>query len=657
MADGAGIDLRAQLANGHAALLSSVAQAAAPRRRLTVSQWADAHRWLSGKASSERGRWRTSRTPYLREIMDCLSESSPVQRVVIMKSAQIGATEVGLNWVGYAMHHAPCPMLVVVPTIESRERWGIQRLGPLLRETDVLADLVSHRTRDGKNRQDIKDFPGDGLLILGGANSAASLASMPIKWVLSDEVDRFPWELRGEGDTIGIIDQRTQNFRRRKHCLISTPTVKDASRIEDEFSESDQRHYYVPCPECGEGITLKWENLDWTKDQKHPVYLCECCGGIIEEHHKDAMLAEGVWKPARPEMSDITRGYHINGLYSPSGLGYTWGELVRQFKTAQHDKPKLQRFVNTALGEVWEDRSRDVKPRELQDRAEAYRLREVPPGCLIITAGLDTQDDRIALQLVGWGRGERCWVLDWFEYPESPASPATWHFIAEYLNRPLENAWGRRMYVEATAVDSGGHYTHEVYSWVRTEPARRVLAIKGANTPNRPILAGRPKAVDVNIGGKTIKHGVSLWQVGSDTAKHTLVNRLQADKDAPLDERMIHFSQDLPDDYYEQMLGKVFSADRNKWIPRRGRRAEGMDTWSYACAASHHPALRVHALRSKDWDALERQLQPGGLAAIGDADSESPEPSEESDRSKEQTRPKKRPRKARANDEFSDWRV
>ncbi|MCK5770921.1 phage terminase large subunit family protein [Algiphilus sp.] len=644
MAEGLGF------ADGYSTLLSAVAGNCAPRKKLTLSQWSDAHRWLSGKASSAKGRWRTSRTPYLREIMDCLSESSPVSRVVMMKSAQVGGTEVGLNWIGYAMHHAPCPMLVVVPTIEVRERWSIQRLNPLLTETDVLADLVRDRRRDGKNRQDIKDFPGDGLLVLGGANSAASLASMPIKWVLSDEVDRFPWELPKEGDTIGLIDQRTQNFRRRKHLLVSTPTVKDASRIEDEYNESDQRHYYMPCPHCGEGITFEWGNLDWQVDPDHPIYMCVECGGVIEEHHKEAMLAAGEWVPKHPERSHLVRGYHINGLYAPPGLGYTWGELVRQFKSAQNDPPKLQRFINTALGETWEDRSRDVQPRELQNRAEPYGLREIPGGCLIITAGVDTQDDRLAVQLVGWGRGERCWALDWLEYPHSPGDPATWRWLAEYLNRPLENAWGKRMYVEATAVDSGGHYTHEVYGWVRSEPARRVIAIKGANTPNRPILAGRPSHVDVNHAGKVIKGGVALWQVGSDTAKHTLLNRLMADKEAAPADRMIHFSDQLPEDYYVQMLGKVFDADRNKWVQRRGRRAEGMDTWSYACAASHHPALRVHALRERDWRALEKQLQPGTKPDPEAEQAAAPQPAPPP----ETVTPK---RKGRRNDGFNKWRV
>lgn len=636
-------------ADGYAALLMAAGRACAPRRRLTVSQWADQHRWLSAKASAEAGKWRTTRVPYLREIMDCLSDSSPVQRVVVMKSAQVGGTEIGLNWVGYAMHHAPCPMLVVVPTIEVRKRWAMQRLDPLLRETDVLAGLASERKRDSANGRDIKDFPGGGMLIMGGANSAASLASMPIRFALLDEIDRFKWELRGEGDPIGLIDERTKAFRRRKVLLVSTPTVKDASRVEEEWLASDQRHYHMPCPHCGDGIVFKWANLVWTSDHKHVSYACEHCGASIDEHHKPHMLADGAWHAEHPTRS--TRGYHINGLMAPPGLGYTWPELVQQFQLAKEDPPKLKRFVNTSLGETWEDRSRDVQPMELQQRAEGYGLREIPPGALILTAGIDTQDDRLAVQLLGWGRGERCWALDWFELPGNPGKTELWAQVAEYLNRPLENAWGRRMYIEASGVDSGGHYTHEVYNWVRSQPARRVIAVKGANTPGRPVLAGRPKAVDVNAAGKTVRKGVQLWTVGTDTAKHALYNRLHADKTHSREEQMVHFSDQLPEEYYQQLTAESFDPERNKWVVKRGRRNEGVDTWVYAAAAAHHPALRVHTLRTRDWDALERQLQPdtpSDRAAAEQRDSAA-EP--------EQRRKPRRRSQAQDQDEYPNWRI
>jgi len=206
-----------------------LARSVRPRPLTTVSAWSDKYRILTSKGSGEPGQWRTDRTPYLREILDSLSVNSPAQRIVLMFAAQLGKTEVGLNWIGYVMQHAPGPMLTVLPTLEVRKRWVRQRLDPLLTETPVIRALFdARRARDAGNAEDMKDFPG-GMLVIGGANSPASLASMPIRYVLCDEVDRFPWEVGQEGDPLGLIDERTKTFPRRKVLLVSTPTVKGAA--------------------------------------------------------------------------------------------------------------------------------------------------------------------------------------------------------------------------------------------------------------------------------------------------------------------------------------------------------------------------------------------------------------------------------------------
>ncbi len=595
------------------AFLQSFSAACRPRQRLSLSQWSDAHRVLSRKASSEPGRWKTSRTPYLRELMDCLSEHSDVKRIVFIKPAQIGGTEVALNWIGYVMSHSPAPMLIVTPTLEVRDRWITQRLHPLLRETECIAELFdAYASRTVSNSKDIKDFPG-GILVLSGANSPSSLRSMPIRYVVCDEVDAFPWEVGGEGDPLGLVQARTSNFPRRKLLLISTPTIKDASRIEEEYQRSDRRRYHVPCPHCGEHQVLVWANLHWSKSPSglitHARYVCRECGAEIEEHHKTAMLDAGEWHPENPE-SPI-RGYHLNGLYAPIGLGYSWLELAQEWQASHDDPPKLKRFVNTVLGECWEDRSRDIKPSALMQRAEAYPLRTVPPGCLILTAGIDTQDDRLSVQVLGWGRGEACWVLDWFELPGDPARDEVWMALSEKLNTPLRNAYGKDLVIQAAAIDTGGHHTHQVYTYARSNPARRVVAIKGSATPSRPILAGRPSAVDINHRGRVIRGGVKLYLVGTDTAKSAIFARLSGDADVEPASRLIHFPDGLDPDYYSQLTAEAFDPEKNRWVKRRGRRNEALDTFVYAMAAAHHPELRVHAMRARDWDKLEALLEPG----------------------------------------------
>lgn len=620
-----------------------MAAACRPRKRLTVSQWADAHRVLTSKASSEAGEWKTARVPYLREIMDCLSHESPVRSVTLMKAAQVGGTEIGLNWIGYVMHHTPAPMLVVVPTLDVKERWVKQRLDPMLTETPCLAEVFdARRRRSGSNSESIKDYAG-GMLIIGGANSAASLASMPIKYALNDEMDRFPWEVGEEGDPHELIRKRQQNFPRRKELNISSPTIKDASRIEGLYLAGDQRRYHVPCPHCEGLLVLHWSanpeephngHLKWsidpaTKEPKHVIYVCGHCGAEIEEHHKPWMLGRGRWVARFPHRA--ARSYHVNGLYAPLGLGLRWHEMVAKFLAAQGDRTKLKVFVNTDLGEAWEDRSGAVSGKSLADRAESYKLREIPPGCFLLTCGIDVQDDRIELQILGHGRGRTTWTVDYHVIPGNPerildAASRGEGLLADYLVTPLANRFGRELRIEATAIDTGGHHTQAVYNYVRAAKQlpndrrpRRLMAVKGANAPSRPILAGRPQPQDVNWRGRTIKNGVLLWMVGTDTAKSLLLNRLKNDAEVDPAARQVRFSADLTEDFYLGLTAETFDPERNKWVKLRNRRNEQLDTWVYATAAAYHPEVRVNAKTARDWTHLEQLLEPANAVPIDPA--------------------------------------
>jgi len=533
-----------------------------------------------------------------------------------MKPAQSAGSEIALNWIGYNMEYNPGPMLYVLPNVEpSVDRFVKQRLNPMLIDTPVLADLFdAKRQRDGSNSKLIKDYPG-GILIMGGANSPASLAMMPMRDVVVDEFDRFAWEVGKEGDPDGLIEQRQATFKHRKKLNISTPTVAGASRIDDKYKLSDQRQYHMRCPHCDELILFKWPNLQWNKHLTHAWYACEKNGCVIEEHEKTQMLANGRWIAQHPERSTRHRGYHWNALYAPIGLGFRWIELARQWIEAQDDKAKLKRFVNTVLAEVWEDRTRDVKPHHLMERAEPYKLKQIPPGCLILTCAIDVQDDRLELGLEGWGRNERNWKLDYHVIPGNPArlfeeAQQKKGPLFEYLTSPIQNSFGREMFIQATAVDTGGHYTHEVYNFVRSGIARRLMAVKGANTPGKPILVARPTAQDVNYRGKVIQGGVLLWTVGTDTAKHRFFNQIMSDQGQPPEERKVHFSEDLDEDYYNQVTAEAFDPERNKWVKRRSRRNEGLDLTVYNAAASQHPEIRVHAMRKRDWDRLAMILEP-----------------------------------------------
>ncbi len=307
-----------------------------PDPLLSVSAWADQHRMLSSKASAEPGRWRTARTPYLREIMDCLSPASPIERVVFMKGAQVGGTGCGSCWIGYVIHHAPGPMMAVWPTVEMAKRNSKQRIDPLIEESPVLAALIAPaRSRDAGNTILAKEFRG-GVLVMTGANSAVGLRSMPVRYLFLDEVDGYPLDVEGEGDAISLAEARTRTFTRRKIFIVSTPTIAGASSIEREYEASDQRRYFVPCPHCAHAQWFRFEQLRWERGRPETaVYVCESCETPIAEHHKTWMLEHGQWRATAPG-NGRTAGFHLSSLYSPVGwrswreIAAAWEELDRQ---------------------------------------------------------------------------------------------------------------------------------------------------------------------------------------------------------------------------------------------------------------------------------------------------------------------------------------
>lgn len=576
---------------------------------LTVAEWADANRLLSSEGSAEAGRWKTSRTPYLREIMDALSEDSPARKVVFMKSSQVGGTEAGSNWLGYIMSHAKGPVAIVMPTEKSLNDWMSQKFDPMAKDTPAVRDVLASRSnRSGDNSAQRKRFVG-GILYAKTAGSTAELKSTSLRYAIADEVDEYDWTTL-QGDPLGLLEVRLTTFHDRKVFIPSTPTMKDASRIEELFLAGDQRRFLVPCPHCQERQALKWTNLRWQKTGRRVMeawYVCEHCGAEIQEHHKGAMLAGGRWVAENPGAAH--RSYHINALYSPIGLGLSWPELAEEWIEAQDDPAKLMRFVNTRLGETWADRSHEVKPNVLAARAEPYALRTVPPGCLVLTAGVDVQDDRLEIQIVGWGRGERCWTVDYHVLPGNPADEALWDRLADYLSATFQNSRGKVLRIEASAIDTGGHHTHAVYAFVRAGRVRRAIAIKGASTPGRAIL-GKPSHQDVNWRGQTVKKGVALYTVGGDTAKHLLYNRITGDADKDPAERKVHFSHELELPFYDGLVAETFNPRKNRWEIKKGKRNEPLDTWVYACAASHHPELYLHKWKMADWNRLEGMLEP-----------------------------------------------
>ena len=584
-----------------------------PEQPLTVSEWADKHRRLSSKASAEPGPWRTNRTPYLREPMDCLSSTSSVQRVVMMFAAQTGKTEAGANWLGYVIDHAPGPMLLVQPTVEMAKRLSKQRLESLITETPVLAEKIApSRSRDSGNTMFAKDFPG-GMMLLTGSNSATGLRSTPCRYIFCDEIDAFPNDVDGEGDPVSLAEKRATTFARRKILLTSTPTVKDFSRIEAEYERSDQRRFYVPCPCCSVMQWLKWPQLKWENNEPATAaYECEVCHERFAEIHKPAMLRKGEWRATAPS-NGKTAGFQLSGLYSPLGW-LSWADMVDDFLRAKTDAPMLKSFVNTRLAETWEeDFASKVSADGLLERCEHYQAAMVPEGGLALTVGVDVQDNRLAISVWAWGREEEGWLLDHQEIYGDPSRQELWKQLDEVVLREWPHAVGPAMRPDVVAIDSGGHFTAEVYQYARERARQGVVAIKGQSQRGKPPI-GKGSKVDVNHQGRTLKRGAVVYMVGGDTVKTTLFGRLKHSEQGA---GFLHFHMGTTGEYFEQLTAEkqVLRYNRGgfptrEWVKKPSARNEALDCLVYAYAAMNLMYQRFD--RRTIWDQLEKRLEGTG---------------------------------------------
>ena len=595
--------------SGASAYRHAFAAGLQPDPDITVSEWADDNRVLSQKASAEPGRWRTDRTPYLRDIMDDLSPYSSVMSVAFMAGAQVGKTETGNNWLGYIMHHAPGPTMMVQPTVDTAKRVSKQRLAPMIEETPALREIVrDNRSRDSGNTQLAKEFPG-GILIISGANSAVGLRSMPVRYLFCDEIDGYPMDVDGEGDPVQLAEKRTTTFARRKIFKCSTPTVRDMSRIEREFLAGDQRRYFVPCPHCDHRQWLRWANIKWSSDDpKSAAYACEACGVLIEERFKPQMLAGGVWRPMAACADPRIRSYHLSSLYSPLGWK-SWSDIVAEFLAAKGDAPSLKTWVNTVLGETWEEEyAARVDADGLMSRMEPYEPGVAPEGVLAITAGVDMQDNRAAIVLIGWGEGEESWRIVHQEIGGDPSKPELWLEIDKAL-APVRHASGVMMPIAAVAIDSGGHFTHEVYQFARERRRRHVLAIKGQSQRGKPAI-GKPSKVDLNWKGQTVKGGAEVYPVGSDTIKSLIYGRLKFNVPGA---GYYHFHDGLGAEYFEQLTAERLVTRYTRgfpireWTKKPGARNEALDCEVYAYAALQWVYTRHN--RKTVWQTLRGRLE------------------------------------------------
>lgn len=618
--------------------------------RMSVSEWADAHRRIAKGAGAEPGAWRTDRHPPLREIMDCLSDDSPVTVVDFMKSGQIGATEIGINWAGYVIDRGLDSMIVAQPVKDLARSWSVSKFDLGVLEMPSLQAKIH-----GDNTLE-KQFPGGTLWVIW-TNSSKQLRQRTARYIFADEVDEYPRNLNGQGPADQQLAARAMSYGdRAKIYRACTPTIAGGSAIQAGFEDGDQRHYHVHCPHCGGEQVLEIERL-----QPDGTFACAVNGCVIEEHHKTAMFRErghggtAYWQPHNPLPDPTRRSYHLWAAYAPDGLGPSWAKIAADLAEAKRDPSKMAGFTNLTLGLPFQGE------RDARDAAEVATLAEpgvhrgvVPQGGLLLTAGVDFQHDRAEVQVIATGRGQRRWVVDYAVIDLDPTVLDTYAALDEYLRGTWKTCRGIDMPITAAALD-GGNWTETVAQFVKQHvgwsgQSRMLQTRQGFIKQSLYLVRGRaevkseravyrPSKTEVSEREKTIARSVGVWGVGGSVLKHMVYGWLgaalaskekaaQAGEPEDLAARLLRFpggrGDEIPDplhpdpgalpaNYFAGLTCEYFDKDAGRWIKPRGKANEQLDTAVYAVWATLAPAIKVDIMRESQWEALEAMYQPTTL--------------------------------------------
>lgn len=606
-----------------ASLYEAFARGIRPDPIQTISEWSDENRILSPEASAEHGRYKTDRTPYLREIMDELSPSSPTERVVFMKSAQVGASEAGNNLIAFVIARGLGPTLIVQKSLDLADDYSKQRLDPMFRDTPVLRQRVGERSvgKNNDNQLRYKKFPG-GVLLLRGAESASGLRSMPIRNLFLDEVDAYPRDIEGEGDPVALAIKRTETFMRRKVFMVSTPTIKGRSRIEEEFEKTDQRYFFVRCPDCGEHQRLVWSQVKFDRDEDGVLdvegvrYACPHCGSLLEEHQKREMLSKGEWRATAKSRDPDAKGYHISALYSP---WCTWAKVAQEKLNAGRIPNKLKTWANTYLGESFADEGDAPDWMALWRRREPYDAELLPAGVRVLTAGVDCQQDRLEMEVVGWGERLESWSIEYVALEGDTAKAEVWECLADYLTKTWPHANGGELGLARMAVDAGdgSHSGPAVHRWAKPRLGR-VLPVRGRSEATQYVY--RPKEAHFRKDGRRGQRLGLYWPVGVSLIKDELYASLRLGEPAegePVPDLWCHFPRDRDEDFFKMLTAERKVVKPNSkgiavgsWKISAGVRNEALDCRVYARAAAF-----VHQLdswRAEHWEKARLATLAGG---------------------------------------------
>ena len=588
-------------------LLSAFKKGLKPDPLILINEWSDKYRILTSESSSEPGRYRTDRMPYLEEIAYELSPQSNTTEVTVIKGTQLGFTELGNNVLFCYSHLYPCPMLQVLPTQDAVRTHALSKLWPSVKATPVLNERIREKkTKDGSSTTELL-FTG-GSIKLGWSNSPTTFASNSRRIVVLDDVDRYPIEVEG-ACPIDLGINRSEAYPNNKKIYVnSSPAKKETSKIQPRYENSSQGLYTMKCPHCGEDVVFEKVGFKFNHDDNYQlvgdvVFICQSNGCAIEEHSKYEMMKKengARYVHKFPERKH--RGFRVPSYYSPFAR---WNEMFQSLLNAykdmkvKKDTTKMAGWVNTKDAKVWEEKIEKIDTNTFKNRLEEYKA-EVPDGVLIITAGVDTQPDRLECEIVGWGKYGESWSLDYLILDGDPNKFKVWSKLDKILARTYKHESGMDLKIMGTAIDSGGHNTDAVYAYCRTRFEQNVYCIKGAKEVETPILKGTPSSVN---NGK-----VKLFHIGVNSAKDKINSFMKETEVGP---GFMHYPNRpsvYHDKYWDQLTAETKDKKTGRWEKFRTRN-EALDCRVYSLGALHILEYEFYPHTGFDWDELEEEFR------------------------------------------------
>lgn len=512
---------------------------------------------------------------------------------------QTGKTEILLNAVGYYIHQDPSPQLVVYPTLASAETFSKDKLAKMVEDTPELRSIVrTPKEKDGGSTVLHRVYPG-GAVSISGANSAASLAQRSKRVIVQDEVDRF--EANTEGDPCELADGRAEAFHNAVFVKSSTPTIKGFSRIEAAFNRTDQRYWFVPCPKCGQHQILKWGQVRWVEGREEETwYECSSCSARWTDADRIEAVKRGAWRATVPNVKS-RRGFHLSGLYSILGRKKSYRTYLHQFvdnflRAKRKGREGMITWTNTFLAECWDDAGERVDTIEVLKRREGYDTQRLPNGVLMITCGVDVQDDRLECEIVGWGNQQESWGIMYRVLPGQTTQPDVWQDLDEVLAQTWKREDGVELKIAFTGIDSS-HSPDHVIQYTKPRQSRHVYAVRGYSRTDQPIFAG--------ISRKN-RLMAPVMRIGTDTAKHQIFAFLRLKENGP---GFCHFpateEAGYNANYFNMLTAEEVRTRYVKGFPKREfikvrDRNEALDARVYATGLLHYA--------NPNWASLEKKL-------------------------------------------------